>query len=314
MAKKVNFYKIELHKKNGSADNIIEYTLIKDIVLDIIRQNAINLEKEKFSILDLTRDDGLHYNADIFEYSENTLFMRMSNQKPSGGFLKRNYVTNVPGAVGIEEKEGIEVYTYVLLNYETGILSIVNQQGAPAVRIINNIFSKYNPQYYFEFISIPNKTGIDKIYDAKKSKVSQIEVEVPVPNATYLQKMFGWKESEIIDTIQENKLKVVVRVSGAERKSITEDEEHSRKLIKTIRNNLNIYNKAKIRAKAEGIKTQDYNFFDENFSYLVEIPTYTVENQSKRYLSEKELIKVYEDNLKMAYNECLITLKAISNR
>lgn len=314
MAKRVNFYMVDLYETFG--DIIVEYKSIKQKIISIIEENASESEKEGFLTLDLTRDNGLHYVADIFAFEGDKLFMRVSNQKPSGGYLRRNYSTNVPDAVisgKSEDKEGIEVYTYALLDYETGIFAIVNQQSAPNYRIINNFFLKYAPEYYMKFLPIPNKQGIDRIYAAKETQITQVEVEVPIPNANILEQLFGWNPSDILD-IQGNELKAVMKLSGVERKSITENEEESRGLIDCIKDKLSTYHKARIRAKAEGIKTQDYSFFDENFSYPIEIPTYKIIQGQKHYFSAKELIEIYQDNLQMAYNENKRVLKAISNR
>lgn len=230
--------------------------------------------------------------------------------------MHRDYTTNIPAGVldgTNEEKEGIEVYTYALLDYETGILSIVNQQSAPNYKIINYIFGKYNTNYYLDFKPIPNPDGIDRIYRAEEPRISQVEIEVPVPSAEILEQMFGWNAEEILD-IQGNELKATMKLSSVNRRMITDDEDETRGLIDCIKSKITEYNKARIRAKATGIKTQDYSFFDENFSYPIEIPTYTIISGAKYYYSADDLIIIYRDNLQMAYSENKALLKTISNR
>ena len=62
------------------------------------------------------------------------------------------------------------------------------------------------------------------------------------------------------------------------------------------------------------MKTRDYSFFDENFSYPIEIPTYSIVSGQKHYLSANELVTIYWENLSMSYNENKHILKTISNR
>lgn len=312
MGKKVNFFTVDLYDQtSGMRRNHKE---IKNLLIEIIENNSA--KSGEFLTLDLTVKNDLHYIADIFSYKDRILFMRVSNQKPSGGYLRRDYTTNIPADIleGIsEDKEGIEVYTYALLDYETGIFSIVNQQSAPSYKIINYFFIKYNPNYYMVFKAIPNPDGIDRIYGATEPRISQVKIEVPVPSADVLEQMFGWKAKEILD-IQGNGLKATMKLSGIDRKLITDSEEETKGLIDCIKLNIAEYNKARVRAKALGIKTQDYSFFDENFSYPIEIPTYRIISNQKYYYSADDLISIYRDNLQMAYNENKELLKAISDR
>ena len=85
-------------------------------------------------------------------------------------------------------------------------------------------------------------------------------------------------------------------------------------LIDCIKSKISDYNKAKVRAKAVGVKTRDYSFFDENFSYPIEIPTYRINEGKKYYFSPEELSVIYRENLQMAYNENIALLRTIANR
>ncbi len=313
MVKKVNFFTVDIFKSlNANEDH--SYREIKELVVNIINYNAE--DNDNFKILDLSEENQLHQSADIFAYENEYLFMRASNQKPSGAYLQRNYSTNVPGAVlgGTSEREkGIEQYTYLYLNYTTGILGIVNQKGAPSYKILNTMFLKYNHEYYLKFTPIPNADGVERIYNAEEPKISQIEIEVPVPDAGVLQKWFGWNTKDIL-SIQSGTLKATMKLSGIERQLITADADETRGLIDCIKSKKHNYNKAKVRGKVDGERTQDYSFFDENFTYPIDITTYRIENYEKKYLSAAELIPIYRDNLLLAYNENFDMLKTIANR
>ena len=312
MGKKVNFFTVDLYESVNHMRK--DYTQIKTLLIEIINKNAIKLGD--FWAIDITCDKELHYVADIFEYKGNSLFMRVSRQKPSGGYLRRDYTTKVPESVldgTSEDKEGIEVYTYALLDYETGIFSIINQQSAPGYKIINNFFSKYNTNYYMDFKAIPNPDGISRIYGAIEPKISYVEIEVPVPSAEVLEQLFGWKAKDILD-IQGNELKATMRLSGVDKKIITNTDEETIGLLDCIKSKVAEYNKARVRAKALGKKTQDYSFFDENFSYPIDIPMYTIISDEKYYYTAKDLISIYRDKLRMAYRENKELLMAISDR
>lgn len=164
-----------------------------------------------------------------------------------------------------------------------------------------------------EFKPIPNPDGIARIYGAVEPQISQVEIEVPVPNAETLESMFGWNAKDILD-IQGNRLKATMKLSTVDRKVITDTANKTKALIDCIKSKITDYTKARVRAKALGMKTSDYSFFDENFSYPIEIPTYTIASGQRHYYSADDLISIYRDNLQVAYNDNKILLKTISDR
>jgi hypothetical protein len=311
MDKKVNYYRVDLFSDAGQQP----YREIKNRVISIIDNNAE--EHSGMHILELEDYEGLHVLADVFDYKNDYLFMRLSGQKPTGAYIQRDYDDNIPGAVfdgKSEEEKGIESYTYLFFRYDTGILEIVNQNGAPNYKKMNDFFTKYDKEYFLKFCSIPNPNGIDLIYGKNDSSISKIEIEVPVPNAEALERIFNWDAREILE-FQEDSLKAVLELSGIDRKKITATSEKTDKLIDVVRDSINYgVRKAKLRGKSQERKTQEYSFFDENFTYAVDIPTYRIEDKRKKYFSATELISKYKDNLEMAYNENRDLLRMLINR
>lgn len=311
MDKKVNYYKVELHSDGGEEN----YHKIKDELIKVVDSNA--MVNDKLHIVELYDEGGLHVIADIFDYKNDFLFMRLSGQKPTGAYIQRDYKNNIPKPVfngKSEDERGIESYTYVFFKYCTGILEIVNQIGAPNYKKMNDLFTKYTENYYLKFSPIPNPNGIDLIYGKKESSISKIEIEVPVPNAEALERIFGWRTQDILD-FQQDSLKAVLELSGIDRKKLTDNAEKTDKLIDVVKGTItNGIRKAKLRGKIDGKKMQDYNFFDENFTFPVDIRTYRIDGGRKVYLTAKELISQYKDNLEMAYNENEDLLRMISNR
>lgn len=311
--RKVNFYSADIFNKSRNNDKQ-NYRDIKKYIQGIIDNDSS--ESHDFKVINLSSEDTLHQCIDVFEYQGDYVFMRASNQKPSGSYLQRNYSTNVPEAVleGTSEREkGIEQYTYLLFNYTTGILGIVSRQGAPNQKVLNTMFSKYCSDYYLKLTPIPNADGIDRIYKGKDPRISQIEIEVPVPDAGVLEQWFDWKTRDILD-IQSGSLKATVKISGVERQLISSGVDETKGLLDCIQKKINMYKKAKVRGKVAGEKTQDYSFFGENFSYTIEVPSYRVVNYEKKYFSSDELVNIYRDNMLAAYNENSEMLSTIVNR
>lgn len=312
--KKVYFYQMSLY---GVTDKMeVDYTKIKDIFISIIDKNA--LKHKKYMSLDVTLDeDPLHTVIDIFDYKNSRLFCRLSKQKPSSSVIQREYTTYEKEDVlpdDDEQERGIEQYTYGFLDYNKAIFSIVSSLGAPNEKCICNAFLKYAHGYYLELVPIPNEKGIDAIYTGEKSEITRVEIEVPCPSAEVLEGIFEWKEKDIINTIAERHLSTAIVLKPLHKQSITMDENETKGLIDCIKEKLPVYTKAKIRAKAKNVRLRDYNLYDENFSYPIDISVYHMGNYERIYYTVDELVEIYKQNLVFSYQQNLKILSTITGR
>lgn len=187
---------------------------------------------------------------------------------------------------------------------------LASTMGAPNEKIINNIFELYAPEYTVELIEIPNAMAIESIYEGKESEITKLEIEVPLPAVGVLENMFHWKESEILDTISSENLSVSVVLKPLRRQSITHGEDETRKLMDAIKESLPRYHKAKMRAKARNLKLRDYNFFEDKFSYPIDIQNSYIREGERIYYSVEQLAEIYKRKMLAAYfeNEKLILL------
>lgn len=119
----------------------------------------------------------------------------------------------------------------------------------------------------------------------------------------------GQAPNEIAESALGEHLKVSVEIrSEFLRHGITEDTESSDQIIDMIRERINNLGrerlrKASVRGKTEYTKTRDYNFYDENFYFMVDIPVYRMENGRRIYYEEAELTQINLENMNFSYNE-----------
>ena len=88
----------------------------------------------------------------------------------NNAMLKRDYQTLQADEVFTDaesRKQGIEVFTFFLYDYDKGIVSIVNAKGAPGTKALGKAIETYKPEYKLEFHNIPNEEGI-KVYVTRK--------------------------------------------------------------------------------------------------------------------------------------------------
>lgn len=312
--KKVYFYQVNIFRVSDEQE--VSYRLIKDLFNDIIESRAVR--QDGYRTLDLTLDnDPMHIMMDIFRYQNDTLFCRLSKQKPNNSMIQRNYDTFehkdiLPGIS--EDTQGIENYTYCSLNYEKGILSIISALGAPNEKAVGNAILKYNNRYYIELVPVPNTEAIQTIYFGEESAITKIEIEVPVPAADIMKEVLGWNEEEITATVTENALTTAIVVKPPRRKALTEDTEDTQRFIDCIKSAMPSYSRAKITGKAKNIKSQEYDLFAEYFSYPIDIASYYIENGKRVWYSVEQLTTNYNESLKFAFSENKILIETLTGR
>lgn len=191
---------------------------------------------------------------------------------------------------------------------------MVTSKGAPGLNVLSNVFERYQRDISAEFIPIPNSHAIQSIYYGEDPQISQIEIEVPLPSAEILEHLFGWKEKEILNTMFQRNLNLDITVKGIPRSVIAFGSEESQGIINRIISNLSRYNKARMKAKDKKERLRDYNFFEDNFSYSIEVSDYHIVNYERVYYTIEELVELYKQNIVNAYMENKTILKTIISR
>lgn len=332
------YYKIKKVRENDMAKkNVIFFTVkmesrdtgrkldkkdVVEIISKIISKNSI--QGPEYNSVDISKaGDLFHETIDAYVY-EQYFFGRLSRQKASNSVMKRNYKDYIGNDVLENEDEetilnqGIEQYTYAYINYETMILAIVNTSLAPNEKAFATMINKFTPQYVLVMDPIPNINGVDKFYRGKNQVLRKLQLEIPLPNAEALQQVFGWDKEDIEKAIFENdNLKINISVGPYNQRGyIAQNDNGIKNLIDIIKSHISVYKKAKLIGKeeTEQTKLREYNFFDENFSFSIDIVNYRVHAGKKVFFSIDELKDQYKDNLIMAYNENYTLFKTICEK
>lgn len=309
MNKKAFFYSIELYHDN--IDMALDYCLIPELLDNIIDDNSVS--NGNIKTLDLTNNpDDLHTMLDVYHHKTGYLFARASRQRPTGTVISRDYKTKkaqslLPGVR--EDVKGIELYTYVYINYETSVLQIISAQGAPNETIIEELVNRFSDEYRVELIPIPNIDGLERFYGGEEASISSIDLELPNPDPAILQNVLGENGNEILANAANNHILLTIGIkSSISRTYLTTDTDTSAEIIDCIRNiieqfGITRFKKASIKGKARNIKAREYNFYEENFYFPVDIPVYRMEEKRRIYYDEAELAQINLQNMQYAYNE-----------
>lgn len=315
--KKVYFFKVRLFDKSGKKE--CSYKLLPDALKVIIDDSSITKTAGTVKVLDIT-DSGekLHTTLDIYRYQHDHLFLRAAKQKPNYSTIIREYNTGQASPIlpGVKEDEkGIENYTYVHIDYTYGILSVVRANGAPDEGAIATIFEKYSKDYSIHLESIPNPNGIDRIYNKKNTQISNVNISIPIADPVILEQILGKKGRKLFEETSNDNLQISIRISSKiKRGKVTKNSDDSERLLDCMKDKIDDFSSATVTAKYDGEKSRGYNFQDELFYFPVSVSTtHTVEGKTE-YFTSDELVQIYHEELKKAFNNSRDYIIQIANR
>ncbi len=306
--KSAYFYALEVKEKGN--DTLQPLSLFKTIVEGIVKsQNT----QGGYCTVDISSpDDNMKTVIDIFDYKDEYLFCRLSKQRPTNTVVGRDYDTlktepvmgNFPDNV-----KGIENYSFAYINYQTLIAEVVTSQYSPSETAIEN-FIKKNSNYYVESKAIPNRVGIDCIFQHRKPTISSFTVDIPTPDSAILES-FGFSDTDITNLFG-NDIRAKITIAPLQG-TILASNDAAQALVGKIRQFASATNVI-LKARSESVKTREYNLYDETFKYDISIPTsHTVKGNVISY-SEAKLIEIARNRLIENYNEKYDIIVPLANR
>jgi len=295
--KSAYFYEVKLYDSNDREMDIKELKVLYD---EIFKKHCINDSME----LDKSIDNKV--NMDIIFNRTDFLFCKFGKEKDNTTLQVRdNETRRTDLAIPLKDsgKKTLEVYTYFLLDYKAGIISIIRGQSAPTKNMINNIFSVYNDKYRTELLPVYSIDTYKKLYK-KRSKLSKFSITLTRPNEQIVKAIVGDSigRKEMSKYLAEGKRKVTLELSASEgKKYITDDYVEIPDLIQPIVDSLTMNTELCFRGSSGGNKVQDYSVGKKEMKYNTSINTYKVEDRKRIYFNQEEINDEFYEALKESY-------------
>lgn len=284
----------------------------KDLFEDIFRNNLRN------NALKLTADNIEPMVLDVIENTDEYLFARLSRKRPNNSMQKRDYTTYLisdvlePGEIG---NNGVEWFTYCIIGYRHGILSIVRSKGAPTEMALAQIFYRYNNRYVLETEAIPNQDLIKELLDGRHPEINRVEVEVAQPSAQMLEQAFGYNEREVIERVRRQTSSITFDIKPNFRDSLLDQPDYIRQLVNALRRNHNRFNSVVISGKRDAKEKQRrYDLFEEYFKYPITVNEYQQENGEKIERDKRIILTEYRTAMMNVYDNYRDIILAMTNR
>lgn len=311
------FFKVKLIKVFNKQE--LDYRHIKDIFEDILNSHAV--DNGNYKSLDLSPNITPvsvepKEIMDVFD-DEKYLFGRLGRKKANNVFQKRNYSTLEAESVFNNSEvldKGIEAFTFFILDYTKGVLSIVNTKGAPNIKAFTLLCESYCKDYELEFESVPNEDGIAVLYGAKTPEISKMEFEIPTPNAEFLQSVLGLDEDVIKEMIQDSVYSSIITLKATPYNKLLSSKDKVTEVLEILMRSKKKYSKALVRGNSESFGSRNFDLHAKYFTYPIEIKRHRMIQGKKVEYSLLELANQYKNGLHMAYESNYDIVNAIINR
>lgn len=307
-----NTYLFKVVIKDTQTGREIPPNEFKGLFEDIFNANLHN------NALKLTADNIEPMMLDIIEDTQEYLFARLSRKRPNNSMQKRNYTTYEISDVlepWEQNKNGVEWFTYCILGYKHGILSIVKSKGAPSESALAQIFYRYNNRYFLETEAIPNQDLIEELLDGNDPEINRVEVEIAQPSAQMLEEAFGFNEREVIESVRRQTSSITFDIKPNFRSSLLDRPDLIRFLVNALRRNHNRYNSVVISGKRDAKEKQrKYDLYEEYFKYPITVNEYQQEHGEKIERDREIILREYRAAMMNVYNGYRDVILAITNR
>lgn len=307
-----NIYLFKVSIRDTQLNKEIPVNSFKQLFGEIINKESKN------GALELTYQSAEPMMLDIIENTDEYLFARLNRKRPNNSMQKRNYntfeTTDVlaPDEVG---SNGVEWFTYCILGYSHGVLSIVNSKGAPKEGALARVFSRHNSKYSLETDPIPNQNLINELLNGNAPEINRVQVDIAQPNAQILKELFGFSDTEVLETVSRNTSSLVFEVKPQFRRALTTDPDLVTRLIRAFQQNRKKYKSVLLSGKKNsGERQRQYDLYEEYFKYPISVTEYHQENGRKIENDKDSIQKEYRRNMMNVYNEYKDIILAVSNR
>lgn len=307
-----NIYLFKVIIRDTETNDEVEVSRFNSLFREIFDANSQN------SALKLTYENAEPIMLDILENNDEFLFARLNRKRPNNSLQKRNYNTfETTDVLSPDEvaANGVELFTYCILGYSHGILSIVNSKGAPNEGSLSRIFQRFNNRYSLETEGIPNQDLIRELLEGETPEINRVQIDIAQPSAQVLQQLFGFNDNEILQAVSDNSSSLVFEVKPKLRGALINNPNLINRLVDAFRTNHNNYRSVILSGKSEsGDRQRQYDLYEEFFKYPISISEYRQENGRKIEVDKLELQSKFRSEMINVYNEYKKLILTVSNR
>lgn len=300
MKKTVHYYKMDLELttfkdikgKETAVKKAIPETEIIKIFQDVQRKltgNSIRLPYDDKNVF-----------IELLHIDERYAFGKLSNNQDSSTFQIRDEKTQQSSPLPVNPGQSIEIFTYYLISFDTGIISFIFGLSAPRINRLQSVAKLCaNPTlngYSVLITPVPRKNIVDVI--KRKSIVGRLTYTYTLPSDDVLSQFLPMEKFDEIDLKQIKHHRITVELKAERNKSFFKDNNVLGVVVDNIHKTFKDRLKSlKVEAKDNDEQLKNYDLLEQNFTYQIDIDINELAPDTIRHELVQSYEK-YEDELK----------------
>lgn len=184
----ISFYRLVLQSRNGTNVSVLSNGEIEQCFNKIYSEKMRPVGNGRATTVSLGSGE---YVLEVMRYCEHQVFAKLGHQNPADTVALRDRDTLCSEAVPMTTNQLLEVFTYFIIDFTTGIISYIGIGGTPRISVIRGMFETYLAAENIEarIASVMTSDIISVL--ARKKIISKIEVAFAIPSDEDLSNKMG---------------------------------------------------------------------------------------------------------------------------
>lgn len=274
--RKVSFYRLSITKyiENHEQRKITKISLSNEDIektFENLLENMLKIEGGRYA--QEVRTSSNKYIIEIISYNKHMVFAKIGMQNASNTVALRDQKTLESEKVPMRESQLLELYTYFLIDFSTGVLAYIGINGAPKISAIQSLFNSYytdTDKYEARISSIMTRDVLKTL--TKKGTISKIEFSVAIPSDDILSEVMGVGEKayDSIRNVKEGTITYKI-VAPRNRNIFSSSDKLGELMDKVKSKHGDRLKEFRVNAKDAGEGIQTYDLLEYNFTKTVSL-------------------------------------------
>lgn len=299
--KKVYFYKITVKQAITNKDVTAK---LKNIFNSIFNKYSTGINKGTAKSMTL-HHIGEEISLDVLIDDNQWCFSRVGKKKdPAYNIIRNNSTKDYQYVLSQNEllNKSLEVCTYFLINYRTGLVAFIMGIDAPSVQVLVNIVNEFEQNYIMSIDNILNPESVNKLI-VPGAVLNKIQYTFRTPNPEVLVAL-GLKKEQVtaLGLMDLSEIRLVIK--NQPHKYLSKNPKHIENLIKELKKLPEKFRQSFLLVgRTPKTSSKTYGFKEENMCFNVDIPNEKIVDGQKIKLTPDDIANEIYDKLRFLYND-----------
>ena len=239
---------------------------------------------------------------EVMEFNNHIALAKIGKQNPSDMVALRDKTSLESEKVSMTSNQLLELYTFFLIDFKTGIVSYISISGNPSISAIKNFFQKNYDRH--KIVAHLAAITTDNILQTLLNKkiISKIRLTVAVPSSDFLSEQLGLDINDFYELDNVKTRTTTYNIVANRNKNIFHTPNKASDFIQSIKDKFGKNLKGlQVNAKDLDESSQSYDLLQYRYTRKV-----TLEDDMLQKLNETKIIKILKDTYNSNKEELLL--------